>query len=45
MALTIKWSKEADKKFDKILEYLEKEWGDNVVKAFVKKTTNFLIYL
>lgn len=42
MALTIKWSKEADKKFDKILEYLEKEWGDNVVKAFVKKTYEFL---
>ncbi len=42
MALTIKWSKEADKKFDKIIEYLEKEWGEKVVRAFVKKTYEFL---
>lgn len=27
MALEIVWSKRADKKFDKILEYLGKEWG------------------
>ncbi len=27
MALEIKWSKRADKKFDKILEYLLTNWG------------------
>lgn len=45
MAVTLKWSKEADKKFDKIIEYLEKEWGENVVRAFVKKTYDFLYLL
>jgi len=42
MALTLKWSKHADHKFDQILEYLEKEWGANVNKAFVKRTYEFL---
>jgi plasmid stabilization system protein ParE len=42
MALTIKWSKHADRKFDKVLEYLEDEWGENVTRAFVKKTYEFL---
>lgn len=41
MALTIKWSKRADNKFDKIIEYLEKEWGEKVTRAFVKKTYEF----
>jgi len=42
MALTIKWSKHADRKFDQIIEYLEEEWGENVTRAFVKKTYEFL---
>ena len=42
MALEIKWSKRADKKFDKILEYLITEWGDGVTKNFVKKVYDFL---
>ena len=42
MALDIHWSKRADKKFDKILEYLILEWGENVTKAFVRKTYDFL---
>jgi plasmid stabilization system protein ParE len=42
MALEIVWSKRADKKFDLILEYLSKEWGNKVTKAFVKKVYDFL---
>ncbi|RPH29901.1 MAG: type II toxin-antitoxin system RelE/ParE family toxin [Bacteroidales bacterium] len=42
MALTIYWSKRADRKFDKIISYLEEEWGDTVTKAFVKKVYDFL---
>lgn len=37
MALEIKWSKKAERSFDKILEYLTKEWGEKVSKAFVRK--------
>jgi plasmid stabilization system protein ParE len=42
MALEIVWSKRADKKFDKILEYLSDEWGNRVTKSFVKKVYDFL---
>jgi len=42
MARLIKWTKHADKKFDKIIEYLEKQWGEKATKAFVKKTYEFL---
>ena len=42
MALTIYWSKRADNKFDKIINFLEEEWGETVTKAFVKKVYDFL---
>jgi plasmid stabilization system protein ParE len=42
VALTIYWSKRADRKFDKIIDYLEGEWGVSVAKAFVKKVYDFL---
>ena len=42
MALEIRWSKQADKKFDKILEYLLEEWGGKVTRSFVKKVYDFL---
>lgn len=42
MALKILWSKRADKKFDKILEYLSGEYGERVTRNFVKKVYNFL---
>ena len=42
MALEIIWTKTANKKFDKILEYLSNEWGDNVTTSFVKKVYDFL---
>jgi plasmid stabilization system protein ParE len=42
MALEIFWSKRADNKFDKILDYLNAEWGERVTSAFVKKVYDFL---
>jgi len=42
MALEIYWSKRADNKFDKILDYLSAEWGERVTSAFVKKVYDFL---
>ncbi len=42
MALDIYWSKRADKKFDKIIGYLDEEWGEAVTKAFVKKVYDFI---
>lgn len=41
MAQEIKWSKHADRKFDKILEYLENEWGK---MPLLKEHMSFLIY-
>lgn len=42
MALEIFWSKKADNKFDKILDYLSAKWGERVTSAFVKKVYDFL---
>ena len=42
MALEIVWTKRADKKVDRILEYLTKEWGYKVTSSFVKKVYDFL---
>lgn len=42
MALEIEWSRRADKKFDAILEYLQKEWGEKAAKIFVQKVYDFL---
>jgi plasmid stabilization system protein ParE len=42
MALEIYWSKQADKKFDLIIEYLRLEWGESSIKIFVKKVYDFL---
>ena len=42
MALEIIWSKRADKKFDKILDYLILEFGERVTGLFVKKIYDFL---
>ena len=42
MALKIEWSKRADNSFDQIINFLNAEWGDQVVRAFVKKTYDFL---
>ena len=42
MALKIYWTKRADKKFDKILNKLQEEWGESVAKAFTRKVYDFL---
>jgi plasmid stabilization system protein ParE len=42
MALEIRWSTKADITLDHLIIYLENEWGDNVVKAFMKKLYDFL---
>ena len=42
MALEIQWAKRADKKFDKILEYLLIEWSERVTKSFVKKAYDLI---
>ncbi len=39
MALEIVWTKRADRKFDKIIEYLSLEWNEQVAGTFVKKFT------
>ncbi len=42
MALKIFWSKQAAQRFDKIIEYLEDEWGTRSTSLFVKKVYDFL---
>lgn len=42
MAIEIYWTKRADKKLDKILDYLNAEWNENVAKSFVIKVYDFL---
>ena len=37
MALEILCTKQADRKFDKIIDYLLHEWNQKVTQAFVKK--------
>jgi Plasmid stabilization system protein len=38
MARKVVWTKRANQKFNKIIEYLEAEWGENVTRNFVKRT-------
>ena len=42
MALEIRWTTRADIKLDQLIIYLENEWGEGVVKAFMKKLYTFL---
>jgi plasmid stabilization system protein ParE len=42
MALGLKWSKNAERKFDLIIEYLKGKWGLNVAKKFTLSTLKFL---
>ena len=42
MALTIRWTKRAEKKIDKIIEYLLAEWNEQITEAFVKKVYDFI---
>ncbi|MFZ2906446.1 MAG: type II toxin-antitoxin system RelE/ParE family toxin [Cyclobacteriaceae bacterium] len=42
MAKKIIWTKRANQKFNKIIDYIEQEWGTTVALNFVKKTYNIL---
>ena len=42
MALNIRWTIRADIKLDQLIIYLESEWGESVVKAFMRKFYDFL---
>ena len=42
MAKQIVWTKRADTKFIKILEYLHEVWGQKVTEAFIQRTYDFL---
>ena len=42
MAFQIVWSKRSVEKFDKIIAYLIKEWGEKVTVSFVKKVYDFI---
>ena len=42
MALNIRWTTRADIKLDQLIIYLESEWGESVVKAFMRKLYDFL---
>lgn len=38
MALTIRWSKRAERNFSNTLEYLENEFGENTTRVFAQKS-------
>jgi len=42
MALEIRWTTRADIKLNHLIIYLQTEWGESVVKAFMKKLYDFL---
>lgn len=42
MALEVKWSIRADKKFDKIINYLLVKWGAKATSTFVRKVYEFI---
>lgn len=42
MAKEVVWTKRADTKFTKILEYLNEVWGQKVTKSFIQRTYDFL---
>ena len=42
MAKKIIWTKRANRKFNKIIDYLEQEWGPNATQSFVKLTYDII---
>lgn len=42
MAKKIVWTKRANSKFNKIIDYLEQEWGHSVTQNFVTKTYDII---
>jgi plasmid stabilization system protein ParE len=45
MAKEIKWTIEAEEKFDEILLYLENNWTASEVEKFIEATTKVLNYI
>ena len=42
MALNVVWTSRASSKFDKIIAYLNDEWGEKVTSSFVRKAYDFI---
>ncbi len=42
MASKIIWTRRANLKFNKIINYLEQEWGSGVTETFVRKTYDII---
>lgn len=42
MVREIIWTKRANAKFNKIISYLEEEWGEQVTRNFVRKTYDII---
>lgn len=42
MAKEIVWTKRANAKFNKIIQFLEEEWGEKVTANFVRRTFDLL---
>ncbi len=42
MAKEVVWSRQADKKFDHILDYLRRNWSEKEVVSFVQRTYHIL---
>lgn len=42
MALEIRWTKRAEKSFDKIVRNIEENWSERSAKKFVRKTDKVL---
>ncbi|MBN1119392.1 MAG: type II toxin-antitoxin system RelE/ParE family toxin, partial [Bacteroidales bacterium] len=40
MAIKILWSKRAEKGYDNIVKYLEKEWTEKEVSRFIRETNH-----
>jgi plasmid stabilization system protein ParE len=42
MAKKVVWTKRANNKFNKIIDYLEQEWGSNVAINFVRRVYDII---
>lgn len=42
MGLEIRWTKRAEKSFDRVVEHIETNWSEKSAKKFVRKTNKVL---
>ncbi|MBX2943688.1 MAG: type II toxin-antitoxin system RelE/ParE family toxin [Cyclobacteriaceae bacterium] len=42
MARKMVWTRRAANKFNKIIDYLDREWGSDVTQSFVRKTYDII---